>query len=261
MKKEEPIMSDGRVLEEMTWDEVRQSIAAGNRTVVVPTGSIEQHGPHLPVATDTCLAVALADRVVAQVAGTLRGPVVSLGISAHHLAFPGTISVRQETFLEVLGDYVASLERHGFRTAYVFSAHGGNFAALAELERWANGRAGGIRVLCYADLERFFQGFFAVSRAEGIPDAVCGVHAGEGETSEMLAVSPAAVRLRAAATGFVGSYDDAAQRKLWSEGIQALTENGVMGDPRAATAERGERYLDSLAVLLAEDLRRRAVAS
>ncbi|MCC6312533.1 MAG: creatininase family protein, partial [Thermomicrobiales bacterium] len=217
-------------------------------------GAIEQHGPQLPLVTDTALATELARRLTERVAGTLRGPVVSIGISGHHLAFPGTITLTRATFTAVLEDYLASLDRHGFPAAYVFSAHGGNFAALGDLERATGGRVGQLAVRCNSNLDGFFDGFYRVAASDDIAPAICGVHAGEGETSEMLRVRPELVHPNRFAAGFTGDYDAAAQATLWEHGMAALTDTGVLGDPTLATADRGERYLEALTAMLADDL-------
>jgi creatinine amidohydrolase len=247
-------MAEARAIEDMTWTDVQRALEAGVRVVIVPCGAMEQHGPHLPIQTDSALATAIASRVAERVPGALRGPTVSIGISGHHLAFPGTISLTADTFTSVLRDYLQSLEHHGVAAAYVFSAHGGNFSALADLERAAGGRIGRLAVRCYSDLDQFFSAFYEIAALDDIAATICGAHAGEGETSEMLRIAPTLVRRERFAPGFTDDYDAAAQAVLWEHGINALTPTGVLGDPTLATAARGARYLDALATLLGDDL-------
>jgi creatinine amidohydrolase len=248
---------DRRALEEMSWRDVDEAIAAGYRTVVVPSGSMEQHGPHMTMQTDTLLATELAKRIVERVDDTLRGPTISIGISDHHLAFAGTVSLQSTTFAAILRDYAASLDRHGFETAYFFSGHGGNFAALGDLERETGGRVGNLRVLCYDKLVGFLETFNAVAIPDGITPEEAGAHAGEAETSCVLSVRPDLVRMDRAEAGYVGAFDDAAIATVLRDGMTALTANGILGDARPATAPRGVRYLDALADLLANDLKAR----
>src|SRR5690348_11891152 len=115
------------VLDRCRWPEVQALIAAGRDTVVVALGATEQHGPHLPLATDALigdhLAALIADRLDAFVAPTVR-----IGCSSHHLGFPGTLSVSDDTFGAVVGDIVRSLARGGFRRVILLPTHGGNFA-------------------------------------------------------------------------------------------------------------------------------------
>ena len=89
-------------------------LAAGPRTAVIPLGSTEQHGPHLPFATDTWIADALAERLCARLEEAIQCPTVALGCSREHLAFPGTLDLGARTLGAVLVDLVTSLRRHGF---------------------------------------------------------------------------------------------------------------------------------------------------
>lgn len=112
-------------LAEMTWREVEQ--ADRSVVVVIPTGSLEQHGPHLPLFTDTMIATAVAEAVEARLAAkTLVTPTLWLGASGHHLAFPGTLSASFDTYQGALESVVRSLLPHGFRKFFVLNAHGGN---------------------------------------------------------------------------------------------------------------------------------------
>src|SRR5438067_13868653 len=117
-------------LDRMTWPEVKAEIDAGRDTIVIAFGATEQHGPHLPLATDALLgdhlAALVADRLDAFVAPTVR-----IGCSEHHLEFPGTLSVAEDTFHELVADLVRSLARGGFRRVVLLPTHGGNFAPLA----------------------------------------------------------------------------------------------------------------------------------
>ncbi|MGH7858466.1 MAG: creatininase family protein, partial [Candidatus Binatia bacterium] len=133
---DEPLYGIARIAEppprlaRLTWPEVERRLAEGRRTAVVPLGSTEQHGPHLPFATDSWIAEALAERFCDRVPEAIGVPVVSVGCSPEHMDFPGTLSLRASTLEAVLLDVLQSLRRHGFERAFVFSAHGGNFEAL-----------------------------------------------------------------------------------------------------------------------------------
>src|SRR3954454_9138001 len=155
----------------MTSGEIRPALAEGRRDVVVPCGAGEQHGPHLPLDVDAVHAERLGrgggrgrgGGVVAERLGTaLVAPTIRVGVSPHHMAFPGTISLRPETFEAVYSDYCRSLAAHGFRTILCFSGHGGNFAPLADMEQRLNDLVGpDCRVIVFADL----QGLVAVWRS------------------------------------------------------------------------------------------------
>src|SRR5689334_2799680 len=113
-------------LDKLTWPQVKAEIDGGRDTVVLAFGATEQHGPHMPLATDALLgdhlARRLADRLDAFLAPTLR-----VGCSEHHVGFPGTMSLSEETFHAIVADLVRSLARGGFRRIVLVPTHGGNF--------------------------------------------------------------------------------------------------------------------------------------
>lgn len=229
-------------LDRMTWAEVKLELENGRDTVIVPFGSTEQHGRHMPLGTDAVLGDefgwALADRLDAFLAPTVR-----FGCSEHHLSFPGTISVSVKTFQRVVIDVVASLSRHGFRRIVLLPTHGGNFKplaeAFAELKPVEN-----VKVVAFTDLEGLVKAAFESSGLSGIEPARSGAHSGEWETSLMLALRPAQVKMDHAAEGFVGELSEIMSKVF--DGIQNLDENGVLGDPRPATAEAGEKYFEEM---------------
>ncbi|MBX6341933.1 MAG: creatininase family protein [Thermomicrobiaceae bacterium] len=244
-------MAERRRLEEMSWPEVRAALDAGARTVLFAAGSMEQHGPHLPLQTDTLLGTALADALVERLPGVLRGPTVPFGVSEHHMAFPGTITLDAAAFKTLIHQYVASLARHGFEAVLVVPSHGGNFAPLRELEQETGGVIEGARFIPYTDLLAFLDILNGVAAEAGISPEEAGAHAGEAETSMVLAQRADLVDMARAAAGYVGTFDEAASRTVFERGMTALTPNGILGDARPATAERGGRYLERLADALA----------
>lgn len=123
-------MKNTVLLEELSWPEVQEALESGVRTVVVMTASIEQHGPHLPTMTDTAIGYAIGERVARKLGRALLAPVIRPGCSDHHLAFPGSLSIPQEVFIETVIGCVRSLAPHGFNTFILLSSHGGNFGAL-----------------------------------------------------------------------------------------------------------------------------------
>jgi creatinine amidohydrolase len=233
-------------LDQMTWPEIKAEIEKGRDTVIVPFGSTEQHGRHLPLGTDAVLGDelgwGLAERLDAFLAPTVR-----FGCSEHHLAFPGTISLRQETFEAIVYDVVKSLSRHGLRRIVLLPTHGGNFKPLSDavvkLESVEN-----VRVMAFTSLEGLVETAFQSSLAFGVNGAQSGAHAGEWETSLLLALRPEQVKMDRAAAGFVGELSEIMARVF--DGIQNLDENGVLGDPRPATAEAGRMYLQDIVEFL-----------
>lgn len=250
-------MAEIRRLAEMHWPEVREALDTGTRTVVAAAGSMEQHGPHLPFQTDTLIGTVLADAVASRLDNVIVGPTIPFGVSEHHMAFPGTITLDTPTFKEVVRQYVASLAKHGFETVAILPSHGGNFGPLASLHEDTGGRIGGARFLPFTDLMTFLDVMNRMAAENDITPQVAGAHAGESETSIVLAERPQLVLMDKAAEGFVGTFDEAASQTIFEKGMTALTANGILGDARPAQAERGRRYIDALADMLAEFVRER----
>jgi creatinine amidohydrolase len=240
-------------LETLTWPEVRSEIESGRDTVVVAFGAVEQHGHHLPLGTDAIfgddLSRRLADRLDA-----FRAPTMRIGVSRHHLAFPGTMSIEEETFHRVVGDLVRGWSRHGFRRVVILPTHGGNFAPLAgALERL--GQIEGVRVIAITDLSLLVQATLGLGSELGVPASEGGLHGGEWETSMMLALRPELVKMDRALPGYTGDMESGLQR-FFEEGVDAVSETGVIGDPARASAEHGRLYIDRILDLAAELIER-----
>jgi creatinine amidohydrolase len=239
-----------RALAALVWPELAARIGP-DATAVVPLGAVEQHGAHLPFATDTWIAEALAARFCAQVPGAVHVPALPLGCSPEHAEFPGTLSLRDETLAEVLADVVAGLARHGFPRVFLFSAHGGNAGPLRRaLPRLRDAAAAAARergaaptrVVAHTDLTGLTRALQRAAAEQGIGPATAGHHAGEIETSMLLALHPAAVRREGFAPGTLAPETDA--QALFYPSLRPNAPSGTVGDPRAADAGRGARYLE-----------------
>lgn len=206
-----------------TWPEIE----ATDRGCVLalPLGSLEQHGPHLPLDTDTRIAVTVAERLAAAVGHVVVAPPIPFGASGEHADFPGTLLVAHDVLAQLLVEVVRSA-RAAFRGVVVVSAHGGNHEGLSLLE--AQCRADGDDVLVWK-----------VGVAGG--DA----HAGRTETSLMLAIDPSAVRLGLAEAGRTEPLAGLLPR-LRAEGVRPVSSNGVLGDPKGASAAEGLALLSAL---------------
>ena len=236
-------------LAELRWPEVRARLDAGWTTVILPLGSTEQHGPHLPLSVDSEIAGRLAEAVAGRLGRCLVAPVVVLGCSAHHLGFPGSMSLSQETLARLIVESCESLGRHGFRRVLVVSGHAGNVPAMRQAVQTL-GAPDGFAVDAFVDWGRYREPLYAVGAAAGMtPDRV-GSHAGHYETSLMLRMRPDLVRMAEARAGFIGAPADAGAR-LRASGMQALSEIGVIGDPRRASAEIGDRYFEAMVAAMA----------
>ena len=221
--------------------EVESALASGPLDVVVALGALEQHGPHLPLATDQIIAEAVAEAVASSVGNCIVGPVLPVGSSSHHLSFAGTASLSDEVLARMQVEIVESLLSHGFKGIYLVTGHAGNsgamFAATEALDE---------RVVSFHDWPAQRTAIHEVAQTElGLHPDVVGTHAGHFETSIMLLLRPDLVRLDRAEPGFVGPAADASAT-LRSQGMAALSSNGVIGDPTGASAAAGELYLAAL---------------
>ena len=212
-----------RALASSTWPEVPTEVL-----LVVPVGSLEQHGPHLPLDTDTQIACAVAEAVVAAVPGAVIAPPVSYGASGEHEGFPGTVSLGAQALYLTLVELGRSAGRWAARLVFV-NGHGGNAPTVARAVRLLRheGRAAAWWACAVA--------------AAHAPDA----HAGRTETSLMLHLNPAAVRWHLAEAG-----DRRPVAQLMPElrraGVRAVSPNGVLGDPTGSSAEEGQVLMSDL---------------
>jgi creatinine amidohydrolase len=242
----------GSLLAGMTSPEVRDQVDRGRSTVVVPFGAVEQHGAHLPLDTDALLGDRLG-LLLAERLDALCAPTVRIGCSHHHMAFAGTISLRPETLEMIVGDVVDSLARHGFRAILLLQTHGGNEQPLT---RAAAARERGEVSVFVPSLRAAVEAVSAAAAARGEPLRDAGGHAGELETSLMLALAPDLVTAGLMQPGYTGPFHDAATRLLFTEGAAALAVNGVLGDPRGASADAGRLHLAALLDAMEGQLRR-----
>lgn len=198
----------------------------GAALVLVPLGATEQHGPHLPVWTDTAIAEAVAAAAARDLpAPVLVAPPIVFGASGEHAGFPGTVSIGHEALHAVLVETVRSLGLWAGRTVFV-NGHGGNVPTLGA----ALGR---MRV------EGHDTGWVPC----GVPGA--DPHAGRTETSVMLHLAPELVRLDRAVAGDTRPLAEL-MPELLAGGVRAVSPSGVLGDPAGASAAEGRRIVDAM---------------
>ena len=234
-------------MEEMNWPDVKAAIAAGFTTAVVAVGSTEQHGPHLPTMTDTRIGDAMAHRFALKLGNALLARTIPVGVSEHHFAFGATISLKPETLKLIIRDYVDSLVRDGFRRIIVLPCHGGNFTPVAQAIEDAHRAHPDTVITAYTDLLGFFCFLSRTSSELGISAEESGAHAGELETSIMMVLEPGLIAHDRLAPGYIGAMGERETQIIFEKGMPALTENGILGDPCKASAERGEVYLEKIA--------------
>ena len=228
-------------IERMTWPDVEAAISAGKRRAIICAASSEQHGPHLPEATDALLGEEYARRLAVRLGDALVAPVIRPGCSEHHMTFAGSLTISAEQLMGIIDSYIESLERHGVESFVVMSSHGGNYPVLAE---WAR-RKPRSNCVVISDIAVFQAGFDAIRR-HGRTDTA-GPHAEVMETSMMLAVHPELVHMDRAEPGFEGPM---ALAELLERGMRGVSANGVIGNPVGSSAEIGEAVLEALAEAL-----------
>ena len=237
---------------ELTAAELRAK-AAADAIVILPVGSMEQHGPHLPVGVDTILTEAVC-RAGAEQAGDVPvvvAPTLWCGMAEHHMAFGGTFTFDIPTYRAVLLAFLKSIERHGFNRVLIVNGHGGNTAALnAFLPDFA--RETRLRI--------FAAGYFDLPRSDIAPlleDQTGVQHACEVETSLMMVVAPDLVRHDRIAEAFSTRDPGSEWRTVPTRfrSFKEITASGVNGDARRASRAKGEKLLETLAGGLADLLK------
>lgn len=213
-----------------TTDDVRDR---GPAVAVLPVGSLEQHGPHLPLTTDTLIACAVGARI-AEEHGFWLLPPVTVSCSHEHAGWPGTVSVSATTLIAVVEDIAASLKSSGVGKLVLVNGHGGNHVLANVVQQ-----AGGAMVLFPT-----FGEWQAARAAAGVATSNDeDMHAGELETSILLATTPELVRPGyAAADSAPGDL-----RHLLTLGLAPYSKSGVAGHPSLASADKGQAVLGALA--------------
>ena len=204
---------------------------------VLPVGSFEQHGPYLPLVTDTLIATAIATAIAGHHQNVFQLPAITYGCSHEHAAFAGTISITATTLSAVIADIAESLAQQGINGLVIVNAHGGN-AVLTNVAQQANVH-GPLRVGLYPSREDWAEARIAACITSSTHD---DMHAGELETSVLLAAYPTYVR-----DGWDTADHSAPDRRyLTSLGMSAYTDTGVIGQPSQATKEKGLGALNHL---------------
>ncbi len=222
-------------MKKVLWEELRrwevERALEADAIVIIPVGSTEQHGNHLPLDTDTSCCFTIAQRAAQAIDefSILVLPPVWTGYSPHHMAYPGTISLRYHTFVELLTQVAASVHAHGFKKILFLNGHGGNSAIVAAMRAKLAEEEGASAVSYnYWDMPLVHEEMQAVSQSD---KGFIG-HAAEIETSLQLYLRPELVDMGAAS---------------WVPGL--------WGDPSTATREKGERIFNAAVKALMKILR------
>jgi creatinine amidohydrolase len=237
----------GRFLPYLTTDDVR-ALDKEQAAVVLVIGAIEQHGPHLPTGTDLALGVSMLTLAIERLDPSVQLwvlPPLAYGRSVEHTEFAGTVTLSQETLAAVVHDVATSVARSGFRRLVLFNSHGGNVSVLETVARDARSRTG-LMIFPFS-MFRIGLTYPPINDQE----ATWGTHAGEWETSMMLALTPELVDMERAgrAEGYAAFAQPPEHVGLlgpipfaWS--THDVSATGAIGDPRSATVERGREIVE-----------------
>jgi creatinine amidohydrolase len=246
---------DARNFSYLNWKQV-DALPRESTLIVLPTAAIEQHGHHLPLATDTLINNLLLGHALAKLPPDLSVyalPPVHYGKSNEHIGFPGTLSVTAATFMAVLHDIGSSLAAAKFQKLVLYNTHGGNTALIDVMARDLRAEFGLRTFALHGSGGAIYEGLTPQERKYGF-------HAGEVETALLLASVPELVDRSAYTVNYIA--DASNPETLLPENAPAtfawltrdIAPSGVLGDPRPATAENGARWLDQAATRLAAAL-------
>lgn len=235
-------MTDAFILSEMTWEDARTALTRAE-LAIIPVGSFEQHGPHMTFEVDTARAYGfgklLAEKMYPR---AILTPPISFGISYHHMKFPGTITLRADTFQSVVYDVVWSLREHGIRQFFIVNGHGGNKSALGVIdEKLRHELQVHIAWSSFTLLASESRKWYSETEMTG--------HACEGETSQVMYLAPHIVKRDRISNGQVKGYPYKFLGKGNNSSIQVpytfdeITMNGSLGDATKATAEHGQAII------------------
>jgi creatinine amidohydrolase len=239
----------------LNWKQV-EALPKESTLLILPTAAIEQHGHHLPLATDTLINNLLLGKALEKLPASL--PIYALlpicyGKSNEHIGFPGTLSVSAVTFMAVVRDLGASIAASGFKKLVLYNTHGGNSSLVDVMARDLRAEFGLRTFALFGSGGITFDGLSDQEKAYGF-------HAGEIETAFLLSATPELVDTTAYTVNYIADVEkpdllrpeNAPATFAWL--TRDIAASGVMGDPRPATAENGARWVDMAATRIASAL-------
>ena len=250
-------------LHEMTSSDVAAIAARDARVAVLVLGATEQHGPHLPLDVDTRITSAMCEAAAMQIAGDVGvviAPPLGVGVSEHHMRFPGSLALEPETFIAVAFQVGRSLIRHGFDRLVLVNGHAGNAGAM-QIVATRLRLEGGARLVVFLNEWALARDAFAAVR-ESSPGGAA--HACEYETSLYLHLRPEAVRMADAVDEPSVEAIPGGLVEIFEPGPYGValggefSRSGVLGEPTRATAEKGRACFEAAVENLADVLRHAA---
>ncbi|MDJ0732857.1 MAG: creatininase family protein [Nostocaceae cyanobacterium] len=234
----------------LTWTEIQEMPNKENVVIIQPVGAIEQHGPHLPLIVDAAIGVGVLGKALEKLNTNIPAyslPTLYYGKSNEHWHFPGTITLSAQTLLATLMEMAESLYRAGFRKLVLMNSHGGQPQVMEIVARDLH--------IKYSDFLVFPLFTWKVPHITeellNTQEKQLGIHAGDAETSIMLALLPEQVKMDKAIAEYppeppAGSLLSIEGKLSFGWATQDLSKSGVVGDPTTASKEKGDRILESV---------------
>lgn len=234
-------------VDRVSWKRLEQKIADKRVIALLPVGSLEQHGFHLPLGTDSILAERIAELVEKAIPeGVAIFPTFSYGVSAEHTGFPGTVTLSAEVFSAAVNEIIHSIFEAGFQTVLILNGHGGNTDALRVVAAKWNMLHKAKVYLANVQLKEVFKSVFGLSLS---------VHAGYAETSMMEALEPSLVDAKGLSDTPAADFKNATEQVFTTMSAKEVSVSGMIelrepftnGDP-----EKGRRALQTLANMVVQ---------
>jgi len=237
----------------LTTDDFKEIVKDENTIFIIPTGSIEQHGPHLPLLTDSIIASEIMKRVRNKIKSSIKIvilPTLTYGCSFEHIDFLGTITLRLETYLKVIEDIISSLTRYGAKKIVIANAHGGNSSILRSLVFEYSQRYN-----IFITIVEIFKICAEAFKKYRDSTEIGAFHAGEMETSIMLYLYEEVVKKERIEKGIPSKFFDKDSSFYlekprgigsFSWATKKISSSGVIGDPTLANSSKGEKIVNEV---------------
>jgi len=241
-------------MQELSWLDIKEAMEHGYDTVFVGFGATEQHGPHLPIFTDTLTASGLCGLAALYFDNVLVAPTLTAGSSIIHRFFPGTFNMDTDILYEYVKEYCMCLIKQGFKHVFLVPTHGGNFSTVERVEEYFSETK--YHICSAYPCGDFIQCLRNMTDELKIPRNIAGTHSGEMETAIYMYLTGDLSVMNRAETGFLGNYDEERQKGI-EKGMAYLSPSGIIGDAKQASYANGKYYVDGIVSFIVENVQER----